>query len=381
MNKKYLVLVGIAIIAFGYLVFNEYQNLANKPGVNEIVPSLAKLKTPDLYVNPNGNDDNDGRSSQKSLKTIQKAIDLAQPGEVIFLEKGIYPEKIISRQNGTPEKPITIEGSREAIVKGDKETIRIIEINHDYITLQGFTVDGLSGPPEDKNSYKDKLIYAIGKEDRDGVDGLKINGMEIKNAGGECIRLRYFTRKAEISNNVIRGCGAYDFKFDSGGKNGEGIYVGTAPEQIKDGKNETKDRDESNENWIHNNFIDTQGNECIDIKEGSSGNLVENNLCTGQKDPQSAGMDARGSNNIFRKNEVFGNVGAGIRLGGDKEKDGIDNIVVENVIKNNEAGGVKLEQFPQGEICRNTFLDNGKGDFVGEFTNEEELKSVREKCK
>ena len=384
MNKKYLVLL-VAVVAFGYLAFQEIKDspgALSVPVVGKVVPK-AKLKTPDYYVNPEGNDENDGRTSAKPFKTIQKAIDTAQPGEVILLEKGVYLQNFISRRNGAPDKPILVEGTREAIVKGGDEGNRVIEINHDYIILQGFTVDGLRGPPDKKESYKDKLIYALGIENRNGVNGLKITGMEIKNAGGECVRLRYFAQKNEIFSNTIKNCGAYDFKFSDGeeGKNGEGIYVGTAPEQTKDGKNETKDRDESNGNWIHDNTIDTQGNECVDIKESSSGNIVENNKCTGQKDPQSAGIDARGSANIIRKNEIYGNVGAGVRLGGDKDSDGIDNVVVENIIRNNEGGGIKLEQFPQGELCRNTFQNNGKDDLVGEYTNDEEVQSVLDKCK
>lgn len=35
-------------------------------------------------------------------------------------------------------------------------------------------------------------------------------------------------------------------------------------------------------------FFHLQGNEGIDIKEGSKYNIVENNYCTGQRDPESA---------------------------------------------------------------------------------------------
>lgn len=386
MNRKYLVMA-IAVLAFGYLALQE---VGNQPGVTMGVPVIEQISSQtnitkgDYYVTPEGNDTNDGNSFEKSFKTIQKAVDLAQPGNIIILGKGVYNQDFISRRNGTSDNPITIYGTREAVVNGDKEGTRMIEINHDYIILQGFTVDGLQGPSDKKENYKDKLVYVLGIEDRQGVTGLKLIDMEIKNAGGECVRLRYFSQNNEIANNYIHNCGAYDYKFGNGkeGKNGEGIYVGTAPEQTKDGKNKTKERDESNNNWIHNNTIDTQGNECVDVKESSSGNIVEDNKCTGQKDPQSAGIDARGSNNIIRRNEIYGNVGAGVRLGGDKDDDGIDNIVVENVIRNNEGGGIKLEQFPQGELCRNTFEDNGgKENFVGEYTNEEEIRAVLDRCK
>jgi hypothetical protein len=118
---------------------------------------------------------------------------------------------------------------------------------------------------------------------------------------------------------------------------------------------------------IHDNIINTQGNECVDIKEGSSNNLVENNKCTGQKDKESAGLDSRGNDNFFIKNESYGNVGAGIRLGGDKDSDGINNVLKENYLHNNEGGGIKLQRVPQKQICANRFLDNGKDDFTGEY--------------
>jgi hypothetical protein len=210
-----------------------------------------------------------------------------------------------------------------------------------------------------------------------GVTGLKIQNMTIQNAAGECIRLRYFAQKNEISNNTITRCGTRDFLFDGDGKNGEGIYIGTAPEQLDDGKNPTEGRDHSNGNWIHHNFIDTRGNECVDVKEGSSENVVEYNKCTGQKDRESGGLDSRGSDNIFRNNEVFGNTGAGIRLGGDEKTDGIMNIIANNHIHDNKSGGIKIQRKPQKQICGNRFSKNGKENLVGEYG--EDIKNL-EKC-
>lgn len=64
-----------------------------------------------------------------------------------------------------------------------------------------------------------------------GVGGLRITGMTLKNAADECLRVRYLVTGADISDNTITNCGVNDFKFGGGGKNGEGIYLGTAPEQ------------------------------------------------------------------------------------------------------------------------------------------------------
>lgn len=318
------------------------------------------------YVSPGGSDGNDGFSQDAPFRTIQKAVDLAQSDESITLLPGVYLQDVVTKRSGTSGNPITISGTKEAIVKGGGKA-RVFEINHDYITLYGFTVDGQHGDPGKAKGYRDKLIYAQGKSTRKGVEGLKILYLNIKNAGGECIRLRYFAKNNEIAFNTINRCGVIDFSFDGGGKNGEGVYIGTAPEQLKDGKNPTQDRDESNNNRIHDNAIDTQGNECVDIKEGASGNIVENNKCTGQKDPESGGLDSRGNKNIFRNNEIYGNAGAGVRLGGDEDNDGINNDVYENVIKNNAAGGIKFQRLLQGKICGNKMEGNSGGNSVGSF--------------
>jgi hypothetical protein len=314
------------------------------------------------YVSPNGSDSNDGRSEGSALKSIQKGLSLAQAGDTIRLLPGTYAQDIISVRNGTASAPITISGPPSAIVKGGSKG-RIVQIHHDYLILDGFTIDGQNG-----SSYRGRLIYVLGNEPRDGVTGLKIRNMKLTNAGGECIRLRYFVQEAEISNNTIGPCGHDDYpngNWAGGGKNGEGIYIGTAPEQRGDGKNPTSDPDQSNNNWIHHNTFDTQGNECVDIKEGASGNLVEHNSCTGQKDENSAGFDSRGNGNVFRYNESYNNLGAGIRLGGDTKNDGTHNDIYGNTLRNNKQGGIKFQVAPQGTVCGNVMSGNSVGDSVG----------------
>jgi hypothetical protein len=212
--------------------------------------------------------------------------------------------------------------------------------------------------------------------------------LTIKNAGGECLRLRYFAHDNEITGNTIGPCGVQDFKFPSTHKNGEGIYLGTSSNQWTDGKNPTPDPDGSTNNWIHNNTFNTQGNECVDVKEGAYGNIIENNKCTGQSDPNSGGFDSRGDANIFRNNESYGNLGSGVRLGGHKVcfngadvrndpsscpsdyqfiQYGKNNDVYGNSIHDNASGGIKFQVTPQGKICSNTMLNNSGGDSVGTY--------------
>ncbi|MBI1863419.1 DUF1565 domain-containing protein [Candidatus Microgenomates bacterium] len=320
----------------------------------------------DYYVNPAGADTNPG-STVAPFKNIQKAVDLAMPGDTVHLQDGIYLQDVISKRNGQSTLPITITGSKSAFVLG-AGAARIVEINHDYIVLDGFTIDGNWGADTNSASaYRDKLIYIIGKDVREGVTGLKLQNMTIQNAGGECVRLRYFSHDNEIAHNIISTCGIVDFRFNGGGKNGEGIYVGTAPEQRGQNGAPTTDPDITQNNWIHDNIINTQGNECVDIKEDATKNIVERNDCTGQKDPESGGFDSRGNANVFRNNKVSASVGAGVRLGGDTALYGINNDVYNNEITNSQTGGIKFQGQPQGIICGNIMSGNVGGDAVGTY--------------
>ncbi|MFW5852985.1 MAG: hypothetical protein ACOCUR_03060, partial [Nanoarchaeota archaeon] len=247
--------------------------------------------------------------------SIQEALEEAMPGDTIHLQDGVYYESFVTVRDGTTEKPITIEGSPDAIVKGDGEG-RMIQVFHDHIHFKGFTVDGLNGDPDKEDSYTDKLIYVLGQEEKDGVTGFKALDMTIKNSGGEAMRLRYYAEDAEIAHCTFENIGMHDFKFDAGGKNGEAIYIGTSSNQWDDGKNPEPGPDKSTGNWIHDNYFDTQGNECVEMKEGATGNIIEHNTCTGQKDAQSGGIVSRGDGNILRYNEIYGCTGAGVRLGG-----------------------------------------------------------------
>ncbi len=320
------------------------------------------------YVSPQGSDKNPGTSPSAPFKTIQQAIRLAQPGDVINLAPGEYYQDVVSERNGTPTAPITITGPADAVVKGGGKA-RIFQISHDYLTLSGFTIDGLHGNPNSPDGYRDKLLFAIGTERRAGVTGMRILNMTFKNAGGECVRLRYFAQQNEIAHSTFLNCGVHDFRFNGGGKNGEAIYIGTAPEQLRDGKNPTADPDQSNGNWIHHNTFNTQGNECVDIKEASTGNIVEYNTCTGQKDPEAAGFGSRGSGNVFRYNTSYGNVGAGVRLGGDTSNEGINNDVYGNTIRDNRGGGIKVQRSPQRMICGNIMSGNNGGDATGSYAS------------
>ncbi len=365
----HLLLILGFILLFGLLIAKQ-KNSFTSPTIKQSAPAASEIKenAPSIYyISPSGNDGNSGKSSTSPWKTIQKAINIAGPGDTINLGSGIYFQDMRTKVNGTADSPITLIGSKDTIIKGGGKT-RVFEVNHNNIILKGFTIDGLFGDPNKVKGYRDKLLYVQGKGIRSGVTGLKVDGLQLKNAGGECLRLRYFAHDNEVTKTTIGPCGVADFKFPSKDKNGEGIYLGTSSNQWNDKKNPTNDPDGSTRNWIHHNTFNTQGNECLDAKEGSFGNIIEYNKCTGQRDSDSGGFDSRGDGNIFRHNEIYENLGTGIRLGGHTVggvQYGKNNEVYANIIRNNKSGALSIQVLPQGKICENSMANNGSRMIVG----------------
>lgn len=321
------------------------------------------------YVDPQGDDDNSGVSVSRPFRLIQHALQLAQPGDTIHLAPGRYYQDVFTVRDGEPGKPITIVGASNASVHGLTSN-RIFQVHHDYISLIGFTIDGLrrNTEPNRMGAFREKLLYVIGYDVRDGVNNLRVLGMTFRNAGEECLRIKYFARDNEIAYSTFHDCGIWDFVFDAHGVVGEAVYLGTSSKQWD--INLTIEPDVTAHNWVHHNYMDTQGNECVEAKEGTEYNIIEYNICSGQKDPNSGGIVSRGKGNIIRYNEIYGNVGAGVWLGGhlvDGIQYGVLNEVYGNLIYGNDAGGVKILVESQASICGNSLWDNAAGDVSGTF--------------
>ena len=302
--------------------------------------------------------------------SINAALEEANPGDTVILEDGVHKQDIKSVRDGQPDKYIVITGSRKAIVNGNKDS-RMIQINHSYIQLEGFTVDGKQGSGDKVEDYVDKGVYVLGtkkpeviRDDKgeyeSSIDGFKLTNAHVQNLGGECVRLRSFITNAEVMGNVIENCGVHDFQFPSSTVNGEAIYVGTSSNQWMDGKNSRAGPDLTKYIHIHHNEITPRANECVDVKEGTTMTLVEYNVCSEQLDEHSAGLDSRTDEVIFRYNEVFNTAGAGVRIGGhniDGKTYGMKNEVYGNVFFNTAYSSIKTLTGSDHILCENTCKD------------------------
>jgi hypothetical protein len=280
--------------------------------------------------------------------TLQAALDAAGPGTTIRLSTpGDHAGPAVTRRDGAPGAPIVVTavpGARLSCPGGEH---RCLELQHSWYRVEGFSIAGGTSN-----------LYLVGPSPGAYVHDVKIVNSTFRgrNGTGECIRVKYQAFNVEIAGNDIADCGLG--KCCDGSKNGEAVYVGTAPEQLAD-KNPSPEPDRTHDVWIHHNVMHPW-NECVDIKEASYAILVEHNTCGGQRDPDSGAFGSRGGRvgegNTFRFNVVENAVGACVRFGGDADPDGTGNAFENNVCRD-IAGeyGVKQMRLPQGLICGNRF--------------------------
>lgn len=300
-----------------------------------------------IHVSPGGNDKAEG-TAEKPLKTIKKALATAASGDTVELAAGAYRGDVQTIASG-----VTIAGLAEAVVSAPSN--RGIEILHDKTTLRGFTLE-----------HCDIGVWIYGANDC-VLEGLTLREME-----GEGVRL-----KNQSSRNVVRKCsftrmGRKGFDAAAGKKNGEGIYIGTAPEQR--GKNQPPNvPDHCLANVIEDCTFATEAAEAVDIKEDSEENIVRRCTAVDSRDPDGAIFGSRGDRNRFEQCVATSGLGHGFRFGGDTVKQGkygqavdrvygANNVMRECRAEKNALWGAAPMVQPQDIDASNIFAGNGKGD-------------------
>ncbi len=73
--------------------------------------TLAEPTLRTLHVSPGGDDGNPGTSPGAPLRTIQRAADLAQAGDLVLIQPGVYRESVTVSRSGTAAQPTVFRGS------------------------------------------------------------------------------------------------------------------------------------------------------------------------------------------------------------------------------------------------------------------------------
>ncbi len=186
---------------------------ASSTALWDIANHRLSLKSKNIFVAKNGLDANSGTEDAPFL-TVAKALAVVQPGDTIYVKKGIYyVSSYFTSIVGTADAPITImpyPGDRYQVIF-DGEGVSLYSFGYSslrYLTIDGFIFrnypDGpiLGGPYTcDHNIYKNSIVYGIlhTGEDINCSYNKIINNLYI--GGQQQLYLPNATNNAAILNN------------------------------------------------------------------------------------------------------------------------------------------------------------------------------------
>ncbi|MCU1405411.1 MAG: hypothetical protein JWQ43_1714 [Glaciihabitans sp.] len=215
----------------------------------------------------------DGAPSVSTADELAAAVAAAQPGGIIALADGIYPGSLVLQAVGAAEAPITLCGSRDAVLDGgptDNGYALHLQ-GASYWNLVGFTVTG---------GKKTVML--------DAASNNTLSGLAISGSGDEGLHLRSASSGNLVQGNEISQTGLVNAEY------GEGIYVGTA--QSNWCRYTGCEPDRSDGNRIIGNTIFGTSSENIDVKEGTTGGEISGNSLDGGATKQADSLvDVKGS--------------------------------------------------------------------------------------
>ena len=248
----------------------------------EDAPLLANAPAPGQGQLPNSSAVScPGASAEVSdANGLSEALKDAKPGSSIALADGRYAGKFVAEVSGTAEQPIYLCGGAGAVLDG--ENVRGGYVLHlkkaKYWRLVGFTVT---------NGQKGVMA--------DTTVGSVIQGLTVHDVGDEAIHLRSNSTDNVVLQNTISKTGLRRDKF------GEGVYIGTAVSNwctTNDCKPDRSDR-----NVVKGNKISQTTSEAVDIKEGTTGGVLEGNTFDGSAlKGADSWVDVKGNNWLIKGN-------------------------------------------------------------------------------
>ena len=231
-----------------------------------------------------------------SAEQLSSALATARPGDQIRLADGVYQGRFVAQTQGTAEHPISLCGSRDAILEDNRRGYTLHLLHAEWWVMHGFTVtNGLKGVMLDW-SFNNVL-----------------DSLAIHHIVGECVHFRRHSSRNSIQRSHIHHCG-------EGNRYGEGVYIGSAPgnwSEYTEGQPDT-----AQDNRVEGNFIHDTSAEAVESKEGTRRTIVVGNLVerTGPQrcalyggecgsDGADAAIATRGGDGRFECNDIRAPIG------------------------------------------------------------------------
>lgn len=214
---------------------------------------------------------------------LKNALTNAKAGDDIVLAAGTtFKDKFVGTASGTSSNPITIRSastSSLAVLNGGGTGSGYgLQITGNYWVIKNVKVT---------NSQKGIML--------DNSNNTVIDNVEVYNVGQEAVHFRDGSSNNVIKNSKIHDTGLADPEF------GEGVYVGSDK-----GKWSTYAKEADNNRITNLTFGPNVSAEHVDIKEGTTGTIVENSTFNGTgisgANYADSFIDVKGNDVIIRKN-------------------------------------------------------------------------------
>jgi hypothetical protein len=225
----------------------------------------------------------------RTASELINALKSARAGDDIILADGNYNGKFEATQSGTSSSPITVRGSRNAVISNSGNYG--FYLTGDYWVLQGFTV---------ANSKKGIML--------DSANFNLLDNLLVQNIEEEAVHFRKSSSDNTIRHSTIRNTGRKAAGY------GEGVYIGSAVSNWDNDK-----PDYSNRNKVLNNYFGPGITaEAIDVKEGTSGGLIDGNEFNGSgmsgDNYSDSWIDVKGTKYVISNNKGTSSLNDGFQV-------------------------------------------------------------------
>lgn len=242
---------------------------------------------------------------------LRSALASAGPGTVVAVAEGTYAGSFEVTASGTEAEPAVLCGAAGSVLDGGStdEGYTLHLDGASWWRVSGLTVTG----------GKKGVMVSAGSDNV--LDALTVHG-----TGDEAVHLRQGSSRNVVSGSTIYDTGLREAEF------GEGVYVGSAESSWCDLTACGPDR--SDGNVVRANTISSTSAEAVDVKEGTTGGQVVDNVLEG---PVGAAVDSlvdvKGNDWVVEGN-TFGGSGTAVQV-----QEVLDGWGRGTVVRGNTFGG------------------------------------------
>lgn len=196
--------------------------------------------------------------SVSTAAELSAALAAAAPGQTIHMQDGLYVGKFVASASGTADAPITLAGSRAAVLS----TGSIWSGYGLHVTGSHWRITGLAVTEAAKGIVLEGSTHTV------------ISNVDVGRIGSEAVHFR-----KNSSDGIVRDSDIHDVGLAQPGY-GEGVYVGSAKSNWATVMGSADVPDRSDRVQILNNRISRTAAEGVDAKEGTSGGVIRGNSFT-----------------------------------------------------------------------------------------------------